>query len=276
MMRTTRRYGGLPLFVAFVVAGCGGVVPGFGTKGDGGPSSCGTGSCPPNPGDDVVGDDEIPSDGGPVEDGGPPVNPSCASGAPIGSGFACGPSGLVCPLGTVSDCNGNTRTLNCSCDGSTWTCDPVPELNCPAPVPCPDPSTLYPGDSCYGAEGQHCISTDIPAFTCNSDTPPPTKGLCVCTMGSWSCPTTTPSCPAQPPACPDPFSVYASESCPAEGMKCPGNPQPCGAEVFYDAFDCEGGYWVSVATTACDVDASTGLIFDASAGPDAQVVGFDL
>ncbi len=268
MMLTTRRYGGLLLFAAFALAGCGGGVAVFGTRGDGGPSG------PGNPGDDLVGDDEIPVDGSVAEDAGPPVNPSCASGAPIGTGFACSAPGLVCPLGTISDCNGVMRTLDCSCDGSAWTCDPVPNLNCPPPVPCPDPSTLYPGTPCYGPEGQQCISTDIPENACGG-LPPLIQGSCTCMTGGWSCPTPATACPAEL-TCPDPSSVNANASCDAPGQTCPGNPQPCGTAVFYDAFECESDSWVSVATTACDIgdDASTGLILDASA-PDAYVLGGD-
>jgi hypothetical protein len=271
-MRTTRAYGGLLLFVACAVGGCGGGVGGFGTGGDGGPGgpgSCGSHPCG-NPGDDLVGDDEIPIDGGTPEDAAPPINPNCASGAPIGTGFACNAPGLVCPFGTISDCNGVSRMLDCSCDGSSWTCDPVPDLNCAPPVPCPDPSTLYPGSPCYGPEGQQCVSTEVPAPSCGGEPPPPVEGVCTCTTGGWSCPTTALPCPSQPP-CPDPSSVYAGVGCSADGQTCPGNPQPCGMEVFYDAFQCEGS-WVSVAATACDIgafDASTGLILDASA-PDAQ------
>ena len=279
MKRTTPGHGGWLLFAALMIGGCGGGVGGFGTKGDGGPGgSCGGQSCPPGMGgDDLVGDDEISADGGPAEDGGSPINPSCASGAPIGTGFACGAPGLVCPFGTYTDCNGVSVTLDCSCDGRSWTCEPLTDVNCPPPVPCPDPSTLYPNTPCYGPEGQQCVSTDIPG-ACGGELPPPIMGTCTCTTGGWSCPMTITACPAQPPPCPDPSAVYAAASCAAPGEMCPGNPQSCGTQVFYDAFECESGYWVSVAKTDCDiggVDASTGLILDASAAPDAYVLGAD-
>src|SRR5271168_4805643 len=116
-MRAIRRSRGLILFALVAVAGCGGGVSPIGTKGD----DVGPG----NPGDDLVGDDEIPADGGPADDG-PSIDPRCVSGAPIGTSFPCNVSGLTCPLGTISDCNGNQRTLECFCGGAAWSCDPVP------------------------------------------------------------------------------------------------------------------------------------------------------
>jgi hypothetical protein len=263
-MNTTRARGWL-LFAFFAVAGCGGGgVQGVGGKGSGGTdggeeASTGTGF----PGDDMLGgDDEIGNDGG------SPFDPRCASGNPIGTGLACSGSGLVCPLGTIADCNGGQRTLDCVCEGNTWSCDPVTATPCPPPTACPDPSTVYPGTGCEVPEGQQCLSTNLPGASCGGEPAPPVSGSCACTTGGWACPENLPNCPAQ--ACPGPYSVYANQYCMVPGLTCPGNPQTCGAQVYYDALECEGSYWVDVATTACDVDevdasADTGaLIFDAA------------
>jgi hypothetical protein len=119
-MNTTRARGWL-LFALFVVAGCGGGnVQGVGGNGGGtgGGEEASTG-----PGDDMVGSDaEIG-----FNDGGSPIDPRCASGSPIGTGLACSASGLVCPLGTIADCNGGQRTIDCFCEGNTWSCEhPLP------------------------------------------------------------------------------------------------------------------------------------------------------
>ena len=258
-MRTLRGSRGwllLALLASGAVTGCGGGVSGIGTNRDGGPG---------NPGDDLVGDDEII-----VEDGGSPVDPRCASGNPIGTGQACPAAGLTCPLGTISDCSGGQRTLECRCDGSSWSCDPVTSPDCPPPITCPDPSTLYPGIPCATPLGQQCVSTDIPSDSCGGELPPPTKGVCTCTTGGWSCPQTHLPCVASPPACPNPYDVYAGGYCPAPGLDCPGNPQTCGAQLFYDALECDGTFWYSLAATACDIDggafdampAEAGVIFE--------------
>ncbi len=255
-MRTSLRIGGFLVSAVIVLAGCGGGTGHFAPTGDGGPVN------PPGddiaPGDDVApppGDDIAPGDDiGPSEDGGP-IDPRCASGSPIGTGFACGSPGLSCPLGTVTDCQGTMQTLECSCDGKQWSCDPVPvQSKCvPPPVPCPDPSALYQGSAC-GLVGQECYSTVIPPFSCGGGIPiPPMSGNCTCTTDGWSCPVATPACPP-PPMCPDPYTVYAFTYCNNQyGVTCPGNPQTCGSQVFYDAFQCSGNSWVSVAATACDI-----------------------
>ena len=61
-----------------------------------------------------------------------PHRPQVRIGVPIGTGFACGSAGLMCPLGTITDCNGNMRTLECLCNGNEWTCDPVTTGACAA------------------------------------------------------------------------------------------------------------------------------------------------
>jgi hypothetical protein len=241
-MPTIRGCRCLLVFVLFAVAGCGGGVARIGTTGgDGGPV---------NPGDDLVGDDEI----GPAQDGGP-VDPRCASGNPIGTGLACSASGMVCPLGTISDCNGDVRTLECLCEGHSWSCEPVPAApSCPPPSACPDPSVLFPGAACNGLVGQLCASTEIPSSTCSGPPPPPVMGICTCTSSGWACPQAKMPCPSPPPSsCPDPFGVYAGGYCTASGMDCSGNPQSCGNQTYYDALECEGNYWVTLARTSCDL-----------------------
>jgi hypothetical protein len=257
----------------FAFAGCGGGTGHFADI-DGGPGG------PDNdaaPGDDSVtlpGDDVAPGDdiGPPPFDDGGPVDPRCASGSPIGTGLACGLAGLACPLGTVTDCNGNGRTLECFCNGTAWNCDPVPVApECPPPTACPDPSTVYPGSGCDVAIGQQCVSTDIPSPGCGGELPPPMKGVCTCTSSGWSCPVMPTPCPP-PMACPDPYSVYEFTYCNSYGITCPGNPQTCGSQIYYDAFQCSNNGWESVATTFCGID---GGAEDAAAFLDAAPAEHD-
>jgi hypothetical protein len=238
-----RRSRGLPLWVLLAVAGCGGGVGGIRQPGDDGA-----------PGDRIVGDDAgILFNDGSVDDGG--VDLRCASGSPVGTGQACGAAGLMCPLGTLTDCNGNVRTLECLCNGNVWTCDPVTTGACEPPPPppaCPDPSTLVPGSSC-APDNQQCVSTDIFASACGIET----KAICQCVTGAWSCPfPPLPVCPPPPPppsgSCPDPYSLYSGQSCTTQGI-CSGNPTDCSGQVYYDALECESGTWVTIAATACDI-----------------------
>jgi hypothetical protein len=37
----------------------------------------------------------------------------------------------------------------------------------------------------------------------------------------------------------------------ANGLQCPGNPQWCDGAEFYDALQCNGSTWVTLATTEC-------------------------
>jgi hypothetical protein len=265
-MRTTRRSAGPLLFALFAVAGCGGGgISGIGQQGGG-----------ESQGDDVIGGDaEIAYDTGTVGAG---IDPRCASGSPIGTGQACGTAGLHCPLGTIDDCNGATRTLECACDGETWSCDPIAPTACPTPTSCPDPSTLVAGSPCALPPGQQCVSTDIPVPNCGNGALPPsiTKALCTC-MGTWFCPVTPMTC-APPPVpastCPDPYSVYAQQSCNGAGLTCRGNPTFCGNGLFYDALECIGGSWITIAATNCDVDDGGSFDGETLDGgvPDAHVI----
>ncbi len=239
MTRTSLRLGGFLVTAFLALAGCGGGTGHFASTGDDGG---------PPPGDDILGDDALP----PAGDGGP-IDPRCASGSPIGTGFACGASGLSCPLGTITDCNGNPRTLQCFCDGAQWTCERVPTSDCAPPTSCPDPSTIYPGTSCSVSIGQTCYSTDIPSYGCGGSMPPPSSGTCTCTPNGWSCPQgPVPPCIAPQP-CPDPYTVYPNTYCNSEGLTCSGNPSGCGGQVYYDALLCKGGSWLDVAPTYCDI-----------------------
>jgi hypothetical protein len=45
--------------------------------------------------------------------------------------------------------------------------------------------------------------------------------------------------------------VFDGTKCPSEGAQCPGNPLSCDGAVFYDAFVCKGGVFVTTAATTC-------------------------
>src|SRR5260370_37346405 len=53
------------------------------------------------------------------------------------------------------------------------------------------------------------------------------------------------------PSCPDPKLVFDGTKCPSEGAQCPGNPLSCDGAIFYDAFVCKGGVFVTTAATTC-------------------------
>jgi hypothetical protein len=52
--------------------------------------------------------------------------------------------------------------------------------------------------------------------------------------------------------------------CTSNGLQCKGNPTQCGGATFYDALQCDGAKFVTVAMTVCGIDAGT----DASAQGD--------
>jgi hypothetical protein len=49
------------------------------------------------------------------------------------------------------------------------------------------------------------------------------------------------------------------------GAECPGNPQVCDGAVFYDALQCNGSTWITLAATQCGEGGivDEGGIFDA-------------
>ena len=255
-MRTLRGIRGSLLVASLALAACSGSVSGIAHP------------TPPDPGDDAVSDGGAPGDDGSLDS-------RCTSEAPIGTGFACSSAGLSCPLGTITDCNGSPRTLQCSCDGQSWTCDPVIAMGCPAPAACPDPSQVYPEDPCANPSGQVCNSTDFPVANCGGSEAPPAS--CQCLQGTWSCelPVIGP-CISPPPAqtCPDPGAVASGGSCNVSGLDCPGNPTDCGGQVYYDALVCAGTSWVTVATTDCNLSFDGGT-FDGGTFDGAQVLDSD-
>jgi hypothetical protein len=73
-------------------------------------------------------------------------------------------------------------------------------------------------------------------------------------IAGWSCAVMPlPGCAvdASLPACPDPKLVFDGTKCPSEGAQCPGNPLSCDGAIFYDAFVCKGGVFVTTAATTC-------------------------
>lgn len=118
---------------------------------------------------------------------------------------------------------------------------------------------LVPGNSCDVPESQQCVSINVFVPNCGGGPPTPTKSVCQCIGGAWSCPVgPIATCVPPPPGpCPDPSQVYTGGACNAGGT-CSGNPTYCAGDLYYDALVCESGQWVTIAATACDigVDAS--------------------
>jgi hypothetical protein len=44
-------------------------------------------------------------------------------------------------------------------------------------------------------------------------------------------------------------------ACSSSGLVCKGNPTLCGGATFYDALQCDGSKFVTVAMTVCGIDA---------------------
>ncbi len=95
----------------------------------------------------------------------------CAPQAPPASTLACPPPpavepGAPCPVGFGQVCSailktsacGNTvapPVVPCTCTPGGWECPALPSCAMPAPISCPDPSTVYAGNPCAG-EGLSC------------------------------------------------------------------------------------------------------------------------
>jgi hypothetical protein len=174
---------------------------------------------------------------------------ACPSPAAVESGGACNGNGLTCPW-TATGCDGNP--LDCTCAGGSWVCQEPPPCIAPQPV-CPAPSAVQEGFTCDVSSGTSCV-TDDPIVDCEGDV---TGYLsCVCTGGTWACPfPPVQTCEDAGGPCPKPNDIVQDTACSSDGQQCPGNPQVCGGQVLYDAFECEQGLWQDVAVTDCDVDA---------------------
>jgi hypothetical protein len=185
----------------------------------------------------------------------------CPAPDQVNQAAACAVDGMTCSSSqaAIDPCTGqSTGQLQCSCAGGAWSCDV--SYGCDHPPPqCPAMSSVDDGAACP-SEGLSCPSaqsyTDCDGAVhdvqciCGG----PQSGL------AWTCETSPPCImdagpPPPPPSCPDPSTVHGDGHCAQEGQQCPGNPQECSGATFYDAFQCEGGYWVDIAPTVCDEDA---------------------
>jgi hypothetical protein len=184
---------------------------------------------------------------------------SCPPPAAVEQGAACDSNGETCPS-PYPDC-GDTN-LPCTCQGGTWSCPPGPP--CVA-TGCPAAASIEAGAACTTSPGQSCPS-EIPQYDDCTGAFLGDLG-CNCQGGTWQCASSQPACvvdASPPPSCPDPSSIVQGLPCSDAPDECPGNPQMCGGQVFYDAFECEGGTWYDVATTDCatvdagPIDAGTG------------------
>jgi hypothetical protein len=118
---------------------------------------------------------------------------------------------------------------------------------------CPAANDIQPGGTCDIDPSLSCGS-DIPIYDCDGQVTGYVS--CFCYAGGWSCPMPPlPECPDASGTCPAPKSIAQGVPCSAEGEQCPGNPQECGGQMLYDAFQCTAGQWDDVATTFCDLDA---------------------
>lgn len=206
--------------------------------------------------------------------------------APISAAIACGgrlngvrdeggiDDAVTCPASltntspcnaTVSGCTGSSPVYNCDgtvggynacqCVGSgqdwLWSCEASSDPDCRDASACPDPSTIAPGGACSGSSAVSC-SSDIPIYDCYGNVSG--EALCTCSGQTWACSETEPPTCMGVGVCPAPINVQQGEACAMANQPCPGDPQQCGSEALYDAFECIGGTWQDVAVTICDVD----------------------
>jgi hypothetical protein len=191
--------------------------------------------------------------------------PTCPPPANVNSGLACRSFGLACPSGTLDiDCNGKpTIPVNCRCNQGMWNCAHV-ALPCPTQPMCPPFTMVRAGGTCAVPSGTMCQSA-MPIYGCAGAV---TGYLpCECSpQGQWNCAMQVPpSCvdasPPPPETCPDPTTLMEGTACTSNGLQCKGNPTVCGGATFYDALQCNGSKFVTVAGTLCGIDggADAGL-----------------
>jgi hypothetical protein len=246
------------------VLACGGQIDtgliggGSGSSGGGsGSSTSGTGSSSGS--ESGSGGSGISTSGGGSGSSGSPgssgARPSCPAPYTVNSGRSCAVPNLVCPTTSPgNDCSGRPIAApSCACSSGTWTCPPSAGSLPVCPVSCPPPAQVQPGAYCSLPSGTGCQGTT--AYTGCGGTAITMATKCACASnGQWSCPPIPlPACPvdASLPACPDPTTLFDGTKCPSEGAQCPGNPLSCDGAIFYDAFLCKGGVFVTTATTTC-------------------------
>jgi hypothetical protein len=80
--------------------------------------------------------------------------------------------------------------------------------------------------------------------------------------GQWACKPAPPLCPGDassgPETCPDPAKLVDGTPCTMAGLACKGNPTSCGGGLFYDALQCDGTKFVTLAATVCGIDGGAG------------------
>jgi hypothetical protein len=243
-----------------IVGDGGGACPSPAVVENGGACDAGGRSCPAT---------ETGCDGNPIDctcSGGSwacPEPPPCIGPQPVcptqaTPGTACPVSQQGCVVSTSVDYCGVFEELSCTCEltGSSlaWDCDePPPPPDCNDAGACPSPSAVEEGFACDVSSGTSCV-TDDPIVDCDGDV----TGYisCECSGGSWACPfPPVMNCQDAGGPCPKPNDVVQDTACSSDGQQCPGNPQVCGGQVLYDAFECEQGLWQDVAVTDCDIDA---------------------
>ena len=128
-------------------------------------------------------------------------------------------------------------------------------IRCPPPPTCPPLAMVHAGGSCSVSPTMMCPSA-TPVYGCTGAV----LGYlpCQCPQGQWACQQATPlACvDASPPpsTCPDAGTLMEGALCSDNGLSCRGNPTPCGGTVFYDALQCDGSKFVTVAMTVCGID----------------------
>jgi hypothetical protein len=123
-----------------------------------------------------------------------------------------------------------------------------------ASLVCPAVASVQGGAPCSVASGLICRATTR-VVDCSGN---PLDASCTCAIGVWSCKEPlAPSCPPPPSTtCPPPADIMGGKSCMGikPGLTCRGNPTMCNGATFYDALQCDGAAWTTLASTVCGID----------------------
>jgi hypothetical protein len=123
-----------------------------------------------------------------------------------------------------------------------------------ASLVCPPAASVQAGAPCSVDSGLICRGATR-VVDCSGN---PLDASCACAIGTWSCKEPlAPPCPPPPSTtCPPPADIMGGKPCMGikPGLTCRGNPTMCNGATFYDALQCDGAEWTTLASTVCGID----------------------
>jgi hypothetical protein len=119
---------------------------------------------------------------------------------------------------------------------------------------CPPAAAVQGGAACSVALGMICTGArSVPDCAGNV-----THDACICQANVWLCKgAVVVPCPPPPSTtCPAPADIMGGKACTGikSGLTCRGNPTMCNGATFYDALQCDGTTWITLAATVCGID----------------------